>query len=184
MFVGVLLVAFALIGGILLLLVGGDDDSDNGQSERVTQLQDELLQRTVVNPDLGMSVRRPNGWAQTKDHGVITVTSPDNCVVISLSAPAEASGAGQLRDDSVALLRRTYKNATVQSAPDSEVGGIPTTADTILLKDEKGNQIRILLSVGKGEKNAYLTQVVVRDLACQGALQRAQLIVSSIEYTK
>ena len=32
--------------------------------------------------------------------------------------------------------------------------------------------------------NAYLTEVVARDLACQGALQRAQLIVDSIEYTR
>jgi hypothetical protein len=32
--------------------------------------------------------------------------------------------------------------------------------------------------------NAYLTEAVAPDLACQGALQRVQLIVDSIEYTR
>ncbi len=183
MFAGILLVLAALLGGIVLILVGGDDD-DDGPSERVSQLQEEILKRTVVEPNRGISVRRPNDWPHTKENGVITVTSPDNCVVISMSAPTEADQAGKLRNDSIALFRRSYRNARVQPALDAEVGGIPTTAGAIQITDEKGNQLRILLSVGKGDRNAYLTEVVTRDLSCEGALQRAQLIVSSIEYTE
>ena len=33
-------------------------------------------------------------------------------------------------------------------------------------------------------KYAYLTEVVVRDPTCEGAVQRAQLIIASIDYTK
>jgi hypothetical protein len=182
MFVGVLLVLAALIGGVVLLLVGGDDDSGAGPSERSAELQDEILKRTVVDPDRGISVRRPKDWSQSKESGAITVTSPDNCVVVTLAAPVRADEAGKLRDDSIALFRKSYRNVSIQGAPDTRVGGIPTTADTILIR-ERGNQISVLLSVGKGEKNAYLTEVVARDLACEGALQRAQLIVNSIEYT-
>jgi hypothetical protein len=183
MFVGVLLVLAALIGGVVLLLVGGDDDAGVDPAQRSAELRDEILKRTVVNPDRGISVRRPKDWPQTKEGGAITVTSPDDCVAVSLAAPVPADGARKLRDDSIALFRRSYKNVSIQGAPDTQVGGIPTTADTILIR-EKGNQISVLLSVGKGVKNAYLTEVVTRDLACQGALQRSQLIVDSIEYTK
>jgi hypothetical protein len=74
-------------------------------------------------------------------------------------------------------------NVRVQGAPDKDVGGIPTTNDSITVTRE-GNELVVLLSVGKGKKYAYLTEVVVRDpVSCEGAVQRAQLIISSIEYT-
>ncbi len=60
---------------------------------------------------------------------------------------------------------------------------IPTTADSVVVT-RKGNQVVVLLSVGKGKKYAYLTEVVVRDPSCEGAVQRAQLIIGSVEYTR
>jgi hypothetical protein len=42
----------------------------------------------------------------------------------------------------------------------------------------------VLLSVGTGNKFAYLTEIVVRDPRSQGDLQLAQAVLSSIQYTK
>jgi hypothetical protein len=69
-------------------------------------------------------------------------------------------------------------------APDAPVGGIPTTSDALGFTDQKGNPIRVLLSVGSGHKYSYLTEVVVRDPRCQGDLQLGQVVLSSIQYTK
>jgi hypothetical protein len=72
----------------------------------------------------------------------------------------------------------------VQSARGSNVGGIPTTSDTLSFTDQKGNPNRVLLSVGTGSKFAYLTEIVVRDPSCQGDLSLGQLVLFSIQYTK
>jgi hypothetical protein len=115
---------------------------------------------------------------------VISLQSHDRCLAMTLSGPVPAGQAKGLRSDSVSLLRHSYKNAKVASAPSSQVGGIPTTSNTVSFTDPKGNPIKVLLSVGTGVKNAYLTEVVVRDPSCQGDLGLAQVVLSSIQFTK
>jgi hypothetical protein len=103
---------------------------------------------------------------------------------MQLSAPVPAGKADELRKDGISVLRSQYRGAKVQPGPNSPIGGVPTTSSTVGVKDPKGNNIQVLLSVGKGQRNAYLTQVVVRDTSCQGDLQLAQLMLSSAQFTK
>jgi hypothetical protein len=185
--VGVVLVAIALIGGLILLVAGdGDDESDSVSQPTVgvSELQNRFLDRTVVNAEKGITVRRPASWKVTKERGVTNIQSKDRCLVMQLSAPVPAGRAKALRKDGIAVLRDQYKNARVQPATRSQIGGVPTTSNAINVTDPKGNDIQVLLSVGTGRKNAYLTQVVVRDPACQGDLQLAQLMLASVEFTK
>lgn len=183
--VGVVLVVAALIGGLVLLFAGGDDnDSSSDSSKQTSQLQDKFLQRTVVVPDKGISVRRPANWKDSKNQGVVALQSKDRCLAMTLSAPQGADKAKGLRDDSIGLFKDSFKNTKLRPAPDSPVGGIPTTSDALSVTDEKGNPIQILLSVGTGRKFAYLTEIVVRDPRCQGDLQLAQVVLGSIEYSK
>ncbi|HSD24948.1 MAG TPA: hypothetical protein VLB79_11550 [Solirubrobacterales bacterium] len=186
--VGALLVALALIGGIVLLVAGGDgNDSSPGAMQTtadLTHLQDRFLDRTVVDPDKGISIRRPANWDVTKKHGVTNVQSKDHCLVIQLSAPVPSGKADELRKDGVTVLRDRYRNAKVQPGARSRIGGVPTTSSTITVRYPKGNDVRVLLSVGTGKQNAYLSEVVVRDPSCQGDLQLAQLMLSSAEFTK
>jgi hypothetical protein len=65
----------------------------------------------------------------------------------------------------------------------NKVGGISTTTNRITF-NENGHRIQVLLSVGTGKKNAYVTQVVVRDPQCQGDLQLAQLMLGTVQFTK
>ena len=187
--VGVLLVAIAVIGGVILL-VTGDDDSDRGSgagpapAADLNELQDRFLDRTVVIPSDGISVRRPADWKDSKEQGVITLLSPNRCVSVSMSAPAGAKGAKGLMDDSLGALRQTYKKVAVVPGGQGAIGGVPTTSRTIQLTDAKGNRRRVLLGVGTGNKNAYLTQVVLGNPSCQGELALAQVILSSAEFTK
>jgi hypothetical protein len=115
---------------------------------------------------------------------VTNIQSKDRCLVMQLSAPVPAGKADELRKDGVSVLRDQFKNAKVQPGSKSQLGGIPTTANTITFTDRKGSTVQVLLSVGTGRRNAYLTQVVVRDPSCQGDLQLAQLMLQSVEYTK
>ena len=165
------------------MIVGGGDDNESSTSPQVSNLQDQLLQHTVVNPDAGISVRRPANWRDAKRNGVITITSHDSCLVVSLSAPTSKDNADTVRKQGVSYYKDTFKNVKVQGAPDSQLGGIPTMANKVTF-NEKGHRLSVLLSVGKGEKNAYVTQVVVRDPTCQGDLQLAQLMLGTAQFTK
>ena len=185
--IGVLLVALALLGGPILLIAGGDDNGSDSTAEvaaDVTELQSRFLDRTVVDPDEGISIRRPASWKVNKAHGVTNIQSKDRCLAVQLSAPVPAGRAKALRRDGINLLRGQFKNAKVRPAASSKIGGVPTRSDTITFADPKGNDVRVLLSVGTGQKSAYLSEVVVRDPTCQGDLQLAQLMLSSAEFTK
>ena len=181
-----MLVAAALIGGLVLLVTGGGGggDSSSSAAKQTSQLQDRFLKHTVDVADKGISVRRPANWKDSNQHGVIALQSHDRCLAMTLSAPQGADQGKGLRSDSIALLKRSFGNAKVLPAPDSPVGGIPTTSDALSFTDQKGNPIRVLLSVGKGHKYSYLTEVVVRDPRCQGDLQLGQVVLSSVQYTK
>ncbi len=184
--VGVVLVSIALIGGLILLIAGDDGGSDPAprSAADLAGLQNRFLDHTVVNPDEGISVRRPASWRVTKKAGVINIESKDSCAVMQLSAPVAAGRAKALREDGISVLRGQFKNARVRPATNSEIGGVPTRSDAITFKDPKGHNVQVLLSVGTGKRNAYLTEVVVRDSSCQGDLQMAQLMLSSAQFTK
>jgi hypothetical protein len=185
--IGIVLVGLALIGGLILLIAGGDDDDSSSGSESpadVAELQNRFLDRTAVDADKGISIRRPASWKASKEHGLTNIQSKDRCLVMQLSAPVPAGKADELRKDGLTVLRDQYENAKVQPGSRSQIGGIPTRSDTITFTDPKGNNVQVLLSVGTGRKNAYLTQVVVRDPSCQGDLQLAQLMLGTVEFTK
>ncbi|MDX6605717.1 MAG: hypothetical protein QOD14_257 [Solirubrobacterales bacterium] len=184
MAIGALLIGAALIGAIVLLIVGGGGDSGSKTSPQVSELQDRFLKHTIVNPDKGISVRRPANWTDSRRNGAISLQSHDGCLAMTLSAPLPTGQSASLRSDSLHLLRRSYKNATVGSAPSSQVGGIPTVSNTVSFTDPRGNPIKILVSVGTGSKNTYLTEIVVRNPSCQADLSLAQLMLSSLQYTK
>ena len=188
--IGAVLVAAAVIGGIILLISGGggSDKGSSGSAGRSPQatkaLQDKFLRHTVVLPDDGISVRRPAGWKDSKNNGVITLRSADRCVALNLSAPPDANGANALRRDALAALKRGYKNVDVAAAGHAQVGGIPTTSNSITLTDSKGDRRRVILSIGNGKKNTYLTEVVLGNPSCAADLAMAQIALTSVQFTK
>jgi hypothetical protein len=149
-----------------------------------SDVRDKLLQRTVVLPDKGISVRKPANWKSTKSNDVINIQSQDSCLAMNISAPVPANKANALRQDGIKTLRGQYKKVVVRAAQGPDVGGIPTTTNAITVTDSKGRQISVLLSVGTGKKNAYLSEVVVRDSRCVTDLQLANLMLGAAQYTK
>jgi hypothetical protein len=187
--IGAVLVGAALIGGIILLIAGGGDNGGGSSSaatpqQATKQLQDKFLKHTVVLPDDGISVRRPASWKDSKNNGVITLRSADRCVAVNLSAPTDANGAKGLSSDSLSALKQGYKNVQVSPAGRAQVGGIPTTSKSVTLTDANGGRRRVILSTGTGKKNAYLTEVVLGNPSCAADLAMAQIVLTSVQYTK
>jgi hypothetical protein len=158
--VGVVLVGLALIGGLVLLLAGGDDDDGGSeQSQQVRDLQEELLTKTVVDKSDGISVRRPKQWTDDKTQGVIVMRSPSRCVAVNLSAH-DQKGIERLLSENVRLLRSSFKKVGVGPTVRDPVGGIPTISRWVDLTAE-GTRRKVVLSIGKGKKHAYIIEVVV-----------------------
>ena len=182
--IGVALIALAIIGGIVLLIAGGGSSNNSKTSPQLQAAQDQILKTTVVDVQKGISVRRPKTWRDTKRNHVISLQSQDRCVTMTLAAPVDSSKANGLHDDSIAVLKRSFGNAKIQPTPSGhQIGGIPTRSNTLSFT-QRGHQIRVLVGVGKGNKYAYLTEVVVGNPACQTDLQVGNLVLSSIQYTK
>jgi hypothetical protein len=184
--IGGLLLALAIIGGLVLLIAGGDGDNNSKASPQVSELQDRFLKHTVVDVQKGISVRRPKAWRDSKRDHNITLQSSDRCLTMTLSAPAESSKANGLHDDAIRGLKQLFGNAKVSVRPTpngQQIGGIPTRSNTLTFT-EKGQQKRVLLSVGKGDKYAYLTEVVLGSPACQDDLNFGNLVLTSVQYTK
>ena len=181
-----MLVVAAILGGLLLLVVGDDDDdgSSGASPEDIEKLQDELLDKTVVDPAAGISVRRPSSWTDSKQQNLIRLRSKSHCVGMTLAAPTSAGQTKKLIDAAIASLRETQKGISFRPAGNEAVGGIPTASFRSAFKNEKSDEIRALVSVGKGTKFAYLTETVLGNAACKQDLATAQVILSSIEYTK
>lgn len=184
--VGVALVAAAVFGGVLLLILGSDDDkkSPGASPEDIAKLQDDLLDKTVVDPSAGISVRRPSSWSDTKSRNSINLRSKNRCVAMTLAAPTRANQSNKLIQATIDAIRQTQTNVSFKPAGHGQIGGIPTSSYKTALKNPKGDEVRALLSVGRGKRFAYLTETVVGNTSCTDELATAQVIQTSIEYTK
>ena len=103
---------------------------------------------------------------------------------MTLAAPANAGDTKKLLQATIDAIRETQRNVAFKRAGSDPVGGIPTASYRAALKNPKGHEVRALLSVGRGQKYAYLTETVLGTSSCRQDLAAAQVILSSIEYTK
>lgn len=177
----------ALICAAVLVAVGSEDAGKRGKggtrSEDLGKIQDEILARTVVDPRAGISVRRPESWPGRAAKGVVSLRSSDSCVSVTLAA-SSATTAAQLLRESVTVFRRSYRAVRARPGGATAIGGLPTLSRTITFDAGRGQPLRAVVAVSRGKVNAYLTEVVIRDPSCAGAIQRAQVVLSSVEFTR
>lgn len=180
---GLVLIALAALGGGILLAT--DDDSDE-TTTRVDpeQLAEERLTEEVRDARNGIAAAIPEGWSQRRRSGLITLESADRCVSISLAAPVRSPQADSLLDDTVAQLRREFKGARVQKGSGQRVGGLQGPGAVLVVENSEGGTVRVLITVGRGKRKAYLTQVVLRDPSCEESLVESQLVLNSVAYAK
>jgi hypothetical protein len=180
MALGAVLVLAAVIGGIVVLSGGGDDDSGSATSEADSS---QLTQR-LTKQDSGLSGFYPQDWRRTEKRGITNLVSPDSCIAISLSAPATAAQSGALLNDSIAALRRSFKQTEVRRQPGAaRIGGLPTRGALVAVS-RQGRTALVELSVGRGKRFAYLTEVVLREPPCEGSIGLGRQIIGSLQFTR
>jgi hypothetical protein len=190
------LAAAILVGGILVLLgpFGDGDDSGGDQAETSSDEAEAAavleearagLTESLNDKPRGIAARFPETWRSTESKGAHVLESGDACIAVTLAAPAGVEDAGRLRRDAISVLRGNSTGLQVSPGEKGkQVGGIPTVNDVITLRNRSGRNLRVLLAVGKGERFAYVTEVVLRDPSCSETLLESQLIVTSIRYTR
>lgn len=192
------LAAAILVGGVLAVYYAafrGDDGSEANETasapSRASQAQSEIraarssLTESLNDKREGISVRWPQSWRQTARAGVHRIESRDHCMTITLAAPASTGDAGRVRRDALGILRSSFKRVRVEPGEKGkQIGGIPTENDVITVRNQDGDLVRVLLGVGRGKTNAYLSEVVLRNPSCGQALLEAQLILQSARFTR
>lgn len=181
MLIGAGLLAAAAIGAGVLALADGDDKDAQDRTDEIAR----LLSEEISIRDAGIVVRHPADWMSSKRRGaIINVESPDRCVVVSVSAPAESGLAGRLASDSIDALRAQLGKTRERKLQRSRIDGRPTESSLVAVRSKKGAPVVVRQSVSKGKRFAYLTQTLYRAPPCAESSPTADLIVQNVELSK
>jgi hypothetical protein len=159
-----------------ILIRAGDDDGD-AEAPVATAPP---LNAAVANKGLDVTYQVPEGWEESKKAKAIQLQSKDRSVLIAIAAPASASKAGPLLDDTLASIRSGYKNVEVRPGSGKQVGGLDAKGAVISAKTPDGNELRIVIAVAKGKKRAYLVEVFTAANAAPERVREAQVALNSL----
>jgi hypothetical protein len=159
-----------------ILIRAGDDDGD-AEAPVATAPP---LNEAVANKGLDVTYQVPEGWQESKKAKAIQLQSQDRSVLIAIAAPASASKAGPLLDDTLASIRSGYKNVEVRPGSGKQVGGLDAKGAVISAKTPDGNELRIVVAVAKGKKRAYLVEVFTAANAAPERVREAQVALNSL----
>lgn len=159
-----------------ILIRGGDDDGD-AEAPLATAPS---LNPAVANKGLDVTYQVPEGWKESKKAKAIQLQSKDRSVLIAIAAPAAASEAGPLLDDTLAAIRSGYKNVEASPGSGKQVGGLDAKGAVISAKTRDGNELRIVVAVAKGKKRAYLVEVFSAANAPVERVREAQVALNSL----
>jgi hypothetical protein len=159
-----------------ILIRGGDDDGD-AEAPLATAPP---LNPAVANKGLDVTYQVPEGWKESKKAKAIQLQSKDRSVLIAIAAPAAASEAGPLLDDTLAAIRSGYKNVEASPGSGKQVGGLDAKGAVISAKTRDGNELRIVVAVAKGKKRAYLVEVFSAANAPVERVREAQVALNSL----
>lgn len=174
-----MILAAIVVPGYLLAnrhLGGGDDPVQSELERKVAGLTESL-----EDPKTGISARWPEAWEQQKRDGAFVFRSPDRRLAISISTPAPARDADDLRKGVISTIEEEYRKATVRHGKGRTIGGLPAKGAVIEARRRSGDRLRILVAVAKGRKRAYLLEVLTAPETRSDTLVDGQLILSSVQ---
>lgn len=184
--VGAAVIVAAVVVPGYLLAVRHSDDGDATQDVVSSEVERRAagLTESLEDPKTGISARWPDGWTQRERDGAHAFRSPDGKLVISISAPAPARDADELRSGAIDSVREESRKATVGYGKGRQIGGLQAEGAVIDATQRSGDRVRILIAVARGRERAYLLQVLsARDVPAE-TLVDGQLILGSIELSR
>ena len=163
--------------------LGGDpapEDVVRGEVERRAA----GLTESLDDPKTGISARWPAAWDRRERDGAVAFRSPNAKMVISISTPAPARDADELRKGAISSIEEEYRKAKIQHGKGRTIGGLPAKGAVINARQRSGDPARILVAVARGRKRSYLLQVVSAPGTPSDTLIDGQLILSSIRLSR
>lgn len=171
----------------LTLLIRDDDSGGSGAGGDAsppvaTQAVPEPDQKNV-NRKLGVALRVPPGWRKRGRGDVLTLRSRDRRAAVVISAPAAVEYADQIYGQAIESIRDQYRKVKVrQRLRGQRLGGRRAkTAALVARRPDNGGEMRILVSVAKGRKQAYLVEVFASAPNPGPALLEAQALLNGLE---
>jgi hypothetical protein len=179
--VALMAVVGVLVAIPLTLLLRGDDDGEEATPATPTTTLPEP-QLGVSESDRGLEVdyRLPEGWSETKKESAIRLASDDHAAQIVIAAPADASEASGVLDQTLSAIRDGYDDVEVSRGSGKQVGGLDADGAVIRAKSS-GKGLRILVAVAAGDERAYLVEVFMADDAGPDDLRNAQAALNSLK---
>jgi hypothetical protein len=173
-----LMAVVALLVAIpVTIAIRGGDDEDGSSTSVATSPP---LTPVVSNKGLKVSYQIPEGWRESKKAKAIQLQTRDRSALIAIAAPAAASRAGSLLDDTLATFHSEYKGVEIRPGSGKQVGGLDAKGAVITANSPDGNQLRIVVAVAKGKKRAYLVEVFTAADAPVERVREAQVALNSL----
>jgi len=173
-----LMAVVALLVAIPVTIASRGGDDEDGSSTSVATSPP--LTPAVSDKGLKVSYQIPEGWRESKKAKAIQLQSRDRSALIAIAAPAAASRAGSLLDDTLATFRSEYKGVEIRPGSGKQVGGLDAKGAVITAKSPDGNRLRIVAAVARGKKRAYLVEVFTAADAPVERVREAQVALNSL----
>jgi hypothetical protein len=166
---------------LTLILRGGDDDGEAAPTAKTTTtLPEPELSSAKSDSGLDIDYRVPEGWSEQKKESAIRLASRDQAAQIVIAAPADASEASGVLDDTLAAIRSGYQDAHVSPGSGKEIGGLE--AKGAVIRASTGDaDLRILVAVAAGDQRAYLVEVFTAAEIGGDDLRDAQATLNSLK---
>jgi hypothetical protein len=166
---------------LTLILHGGDDDGEAAPTAKTTTtLPEPELGSAKSDSGLDIDYRVPEGWSEQKKESAIRLASRDQAAQIVIAAPAAASDADGVLDQTLASIRDGYDNVEITPGSGKRVGGLEAKG-AVIRASSKGTGLRILVAVAAGEEHAYLVEVFTADDVGPADLRSAQAALNSLK---
>ena len=174
------MVIVALVVAIpVTLLIRSDDD----EAPAPARIETPPLGEPQLERSLGVKLQLPDGWRSKTKREVMELRSQDKGTRITISAPGPAADAGDLYDETLAELRRSFKSFKVlKELKRQELGGLRSQVATVeAVPRGGGGETRLLISTAPGKKSAYLVVVATSGSGSGESLVEAQALLNELK---
>jgi hypothetical protein len=142
------------------------------------------LRPEVLNRDLGVSYRVPQGWRERDRRRAVSLQSRDRTVQIVIAAPAPAKASGRVLDEAVAAVRSGYRRVRIERGSGSRLGGLRVNGAVASARNPDGTPLRILMAVARGERRTFLVEVFTAAAASGKRIREAQVALNSLRFRR
>ncbi len=176
-----LFLAGVLITAVLLIVTGGGTTVPRRAAPPppapLPKLTEQFYDRALGVT--GLTTRR---WVVGGVGPILHLISVDRKVVIAVDAPGAAQKAHAALHAAIDVIRKLYRNVTLNQALPGPLGGRPSISVVMYGTNAKGTRVRTLVASATGRKLTYVMEVSAPVNAPLVDLEEAQEIIATLRF--